>query len=75
MSPNILWIPFVASSISLHLLKKRKERAGKKEEGKDLKSLETRLREKAESLDLSLEQKTKAMKQRDKKVTVLMPTL
>lgn len=35
-------------------------------------SLEARLRDRAETLGLSLEQKTKAMKQRDKKVTCTM---
>lgn len=50
--------------------KKRKGKAAKKEGEKDLESLESRLREKAETLELSLEQKTKAMKQRDKTVTL-----
>lgn len=59
---------FVPSSISLYLLKKRKERGSKKAEGVALDSLEAKLRDRAETLGLSLEQKTKGMKQRDKKV-------
>lgn len=55
--------------LSLHLQKKKTEKAAKKG-GKDFESLEARLREKAETLELSLEQKSKAMKQRDKKVTL-----
>ena len=34
-----------------------------------MENLEAKLRERAETLGISLEQKTKAMKQRDKKVT------
>uniref|UniRef100_A0A3Q3B0K1 Histone PARylation factor 1 n=1 Tax=Kryptolebias marmoratus TaxID=37003 RepID=A0A3Q3B0K1_KRYMA len=48
---------------SLHLLRKKKERSSKRAE-----SLEAKLREKADSLGFSLEQKTRSMKQRDKKV-------
>lgn len=59
----------VPSFISLYLLKRRKERGGKKAEGESVESLETRLRDRAETLGLSLEQKTKGMKQRDKKVS------
>lgn len=47
--------------------KKRKERGGRKDEAA-LQSLEEELRQTAESLGLSLEQKTKGMKLRDKKV-------
>lgn len=61
--------PFVPSFISLYLLKRRKERGSKKEGGDALETLETKLRDRAETLGLSLEQKTKGMKQRDKKVT------
>lgn len=50
-------------------MKRRKERGGKKAEGESVESLETQLRDRAETLGLSLEQKTKGMKQRDKKVT------
>lgn len=69
MSPYLLLIPLVLSSISLYLLRRRKERGGKKTGGEALESLETQLRDRAETLGLSLEQKTKGMKQRDKKVT------
>lgn len=60
---------FVPSPISLYLLRRRKERGGKKAGGEALESLEAQLRDRAETLGLSLEQKTKAMKQRDKTVT------
>ena len=53
---------------SLFLLRKRKERGGQKGKGESLEDLESKLRSKAESLGLSLEQKTKDMKLRDKKV-------
>lgn len=58
----------VFAAVLLHLQKKRKGKGAKKEGGKDFESLESRLREEAETLELSLEQKTKAMKQRDKTV-------
>ncbi|XP_068448035.1 histone PARylation factor 1 [Clinocottus analis] len=58
----------VFAAVLLCLLRRRKERGGKKAGGEALDSLEARLRDRAESLGLSLEQKTKAMKQRDKKV-------
>ncbi|KAM8772052.1 histone PARylation factor 1 isoform 1-T1 [Acanthopagrus schlegelii] len=58
----------VFAAVLLYLLKRRKERGGKKAEGESVESLETRLRDRAETLGLSLEQKTKGMKQRDKKV-------
>lgn len=48
--------------------KKRKNKGGAKHGGGDLDALEDELKEKAESLGLSVEQKTKGMKQRDKKV-------
>ncbi|KAJ8247625.1 hypothetical protein GJAV_G00248440 [Gymnothorax javanicus] len=55
------------AAVLLFLLKKRKESGGK--QGTDrLQELETQLRSSAESLGLSLEQKSKAMKQRDRKV-------
>lgn len=60
---------FVPSSISLYLLRRRKERGGKKAGGEALEVLEAQLRDRADTLGLSLEQKTKAMKQRDKTVT------
>ncbi|XP_040892357.1 histone PARylation factor 1 [Toxotes jaculatrix] len=56
------------AAVLLHLLKKRKERGSKKGGGEALESLEAKLRDRAETLGLSLEQKTKGMKQRDKKV-------
>lgn len=43
-----------------------------KAEGEALGNLETQLRDRAETLGLSLEQKTKDMKQREKKVTYIM---
>ncbi|XP_042171867.1 LOW QUALITY PROTEIN: histone PARylation factor 1-like [Oncorhynchus tshawytscha] len=56
------------AAVHLFLGRKRKERGGRKEGGKALDNLEEELRERAESLGFSLEQKTKGMKQRDKKV-------
>ncbi|CAG5939016.1 unnamed protein product [Menidia menidia] len=58
----------VFAAVYLYLLKKRKERGGKKSGGEALENLEAKLRDRAETLGFSLEQKTKAMKQRDKKV-------
>ncbi|XP_049901414.1 histone PARylation factor 1 [Epinephelus moara] len=58
----------VFAAVLLYLLKRRKERGSKKEGGDALETLETKLRDRAETLGLSLEQKTKGMKQRDKKV-------
>lgn len=57
------------SSLSLYLLRRKKEKGGKKAGGEALESLEAQLRGRAAKLGFSLEQKTKAMKQRDKKVT------
>ncbi|XP_041641504.1 histone PARylation factor 1 [Cheilinus undulatus] len=56
------------AAVLLYLLKRRKERGSKKADGEDLESLEAQLRDRAEKLGYSLEQKTKSMKQRDKKV-------
>ncbi|XP_026214718.1 histone PARylation factor 1 [Anabas testudineus] len=56
------------AALFLYLLRKRKERSSKKAGGDALESLETKLRDRAETLGFSLEQKTKGMKQRDKKV-------
>ena len=53
---------------SLFLSKKRKNRVWAKEGGAALDSLEAGLKEKMETLSFSVEQKTKAMKLRDKKV-------
>lgn len=53
---------------SLFLSKKRKNRGWAKEGGAALDSLEAGLKEKMEALSFSMEQKTKAMKLRDKKV-------
>ncbi|KAM9313959.1 histone PARylation factor 1 [Pholidichthys leucotaenia] len=58
----------VFAAVHLYLLKKRKERGNIKAGEDALESLKAKLTEKAESLGLSLEQKTKAMKERDKKV-------
>lgn len=58
----------VFAAVLLYLLKRRKERGSKKAEGEALESLEVQLRDRAEALGFSLEQKTKGMKQRDKKV-------
>lgn len=77
-SPHYTFIP---SSLSLYLLRRTKERGGKKAGGEALESLEAQLRGRAARLGLLLEQKTKAMKQRDKKVTctaehmVLLPAV
>lgn len=74
MSSYLLLISL--SSVSLCLLRKRKERGSKKAAEEASESLEAKLREKAETLGLSLEQKTKGMKQRDKKVDyTAQPTL
>ncbi|XP_028974073.2 histone PARylation factor 1 isoform X3 [Esox lucius] len=56
------------AAVYLFLGKKRKEKGGRKEGGGALGILGEELRERAESLGLSLEQKSKAMKLRDKKV-------
>lgn len=53
---------------SLFLLRKRKARDSRKAGGEAFESLQAKLRDRAETLNLSLEQKTKGMKQRDKKV-------
>ena len=53
-------------TLRLFLVRKRKERGRKDEPA--LRSLEEELRQAAESLGLPLEQKTKGMKLRDKKV-------
>ncbi|KAM4583552.1 histone PARylation factor 1 [Odontesthes bonariensis] len=58
----------VFAAVYLYLLRKRKERGNKKSGEEDLENLEAKLKEKAETLGVSLEQRTKAMKQRDKKV-------
>lgn len=58
----------VFAAVHLYLLRKRKERGSKQAGEEALESLEAKLRDKAETLGLSLEQKTKGMKQRDKKV-------
>ena len=50
------------------MLRRRKERSGKKAGLEAWEDLEAKLRDKAETLGFSLEQKTKGMKQRDKKV-------
>ncbi|XP_062242934.1 histone PARylation factor 1 isoform X1 [Platichthys flesus] len=56
------------AAVLLFLLRKRKERGNKKAGGEALGNLEAKLRDRAETLGLSLEQKTKGMKQRDKRV-------
>ncbi|XP_028987075.2 histone PARylation factor 1 [Betta splendens] len=56
------------AALFLYLLKKRKERSSKKAGEDALESLEAKLRDRAETLGYCLEQKTKDMKQRDKKV-------
>nr|XP_061791433.1 histone PARylation factor 1-like [Nerophis lumbriciformis] len=56
----------VFAAVHLFLLRKKKEKG--KQKTKDFESLEAKLNEQAEHLNLSLEQKTKGMKQRDKKV-------
>ncbi|KAK7929417.1 hypothetical protein WMY93_005812 [Mugilogobius chulae] len=55
----------VFAAVFLYLQRKKKEKGSQKP---DLESLEVKLQDKAEALGLSLEQKTKEMKQRDKKV-------
>lgn len=55
----------VVSNLSLFLQKKKKEKVGDRAA---VESLEVKLKKRAETLDLCLEQKTKDMKQRDKKV-------
>lgn len=64
----LLLIPVSSLLISSHLSRRRKERGGKKADGEALEGLEAQLRDRAESLGLALEQKSKSMKQRDKKV-------
>ncbi|XP_027875106.1 histone PARylation factor 1 isoform X1 [Xiphophorus couchianus] len=58
----------IFAAVYLYLLRKKKERNGKRAEEEALESLESKLRDKAETLGFSLEQKTKVMKQRDRKV-------
>ncbi|XP_037530917.1 histone PARylation factor 1 [Nematolebias whitei] len=58
----------VFAAVYLYLLRKKKERSSEGAERDARESLEAKLREKADRLGFSLEQKTKAMKQRDKKV-------
>ncbi|XP_007551796.1 histone PARylation factor 1 [Poecilia latipinna] len=58
----------IFAAVYLHLLRKKKERNGKRAEEEALESLESKLRDQAETLGFSLEQKTKSMKQRDRKV-------
>lgn len=55
----------VFAAVYLYLLRKKKEKGSQKA---DLESLEEKLQDKTKALGLSLEQKTKEMKQRDKKV-------
>lgn len=57
-------------SFSLHLLKRKKERGVKQAGAEAVGRLEAQLRERAEALGLSVEQRSKAMKQRDRKVTL-----
>ncbi|XP_029921372.1 histone PARylation factor 1 [Myripristis murdjan] len=58
----------VFAAVHQYMLKKRKERSSQKVGREALENLEAKLRSSAESLGFSLEQKTKGMKQRDKKV-------
>ncbi|KAG7276772.1 hypothetical protein CRUP_001913, partial [Coryphaenoides rupestris] len=58
----------VFAAVLLFLIRKRKERGGQKVKGDSLENLESKLRGRADTLGLSLEQKTKDMKLRDKKV-------
>ncbi|XP_008415265.1 histone PARylation factor 1 [Poecilia reticulata] len=58
----------IFAAVYLHLLRKKKERNSKRAEEEALESLESKLRDQAETLGFSLEQKTKGMKQRDRKV-------
>lgn len=69
---SVFEILFLHLFSSLYLLRKKKERNGKRAEEEALESLESELRDKAETLGFSLEQKTKVMKQRDRKV-ILKP--
>lgn len=62
---------FPTTPIRLFLQKKRKEKGYKKDEAA-LDRLEEDLKQEAERLGLPLDQKTKAMKQREKKVPVIM---
>lgn len=55
----------VFAAVYLYIQRKKKEKGSQKA---DLESLEVKLQGKAEAVGLSLEQKTKAMKERDKKV-------
>ncbi|XP_061535520.1 histone PARylation factor 1 [Phycodurus eques] len=59
---------FAAVHLFLRRKKKKKEKGRQKTGEEDLERLETKLNERAETLNLSLEQRTKSMKQRDKKV-------
>ncbi|XP_077574239.1 histone PARylation factor 1 [Stigmatopora nigra] len=56
----------IFAAVHLCLLRKKKEKGRQKRE--DFDSLEAKLKEQADHLNLSLEQKTKGMKLRDKKV-------
>nr|XP_057901939.1 histone PARylation factor 1 isoform X1 [Doryrhamphus excisus] len=56
----------VFAAVHLFLLRKKNEKGSQK--SGDFDSLEAKLRERSATLNLSLEQKTKGMKQRDKKV-------
>ncbi|XP_012721002.2 histone PARylation factor 1 [Fundulus heteroclitus] len=58
----------IFAAVHLYLLRKKKERSSKRAEEEALESLESKLRDKAETLGFSLEQKTKGMKERDRKV-------
>ncbi|XP_038126947.1 histone PARylation factor 1 [Cyprinodon tularosa] len=58
----------IFAAVYLYLLRKKKERSSKTAKETALESLESKLRNKAEALGFSLEQKTKGMKERDKKV-------
>lgn len=69
LSVFLLTVKPFAPSISLYLSRRKKERDAKKAGGEALEDLEAKLKDRAETLGLSLEQKTKAMKQRDKMVT------
>lgn len=64
-------ISLLAHQPRLFLQKKRKERGQQKNESA-LDRLEKDLKQEAERLDLPLEQKTKAMKQRERKVCFIM---
>ncbi|XP_049577612.1 histone PARylation factor 1 isoform X2 [Syngnathus scovelli] len=58
----------VFAAVHLFLLKKKKDKSRPKTVEDNFKRLEEKLSERAETLNLSLELKTKGMKQRDKKV-------